>query len=155
MEIMRFIASISDDTPAGIVMAGTAGKVIAAAVVVEVGIAWAGVDCSLCTDYPLCIDCLIFAFCWLFGDYLISCDNLLHSLCLKRDNFGVNAGLEVSADLWVSTDLWVSAGFRACAYYQVSGDFLLPDVFGLRGCLPLRRGCLARPALINARAITR
>jgi len=102
-----------------------------------IAFAWAG------------IDCLVFADCLLRSDYL------LHSRCLKRDNFGVNAGLEVSADLWVSTDLWVSAGFRACAYYQVSGDFLLPDVFGLRGCLPLRRGCLARPALINARAITR
>jgi len=62
IEIMRFIASVSDDTPAGIVMAGTAGKVIATAVVVEVGIAWAGVDCSPCTDYLPCIDYFIFAF---------------------------------------------------------------------------------------------
>jgi hypothetical protein len=62
IEIMRFIASVSDDTPAGIVMAGTAGKVIATAVVVEVGIAWAGVDCSPCTDYLPCIDYFICAF---------------------------------------------------------------------------------------------
>ena len=160
MEIMRLIASISDDTPAGItpagiVMASTAMTVIATAVFawvvivyaadVQAGIAFASadIDCSECMDYSSCIDYLVFA------DYLLRGDYSLNSHCFVRGDFGVNASLGVS------TDLGVSAGFGACAGYPVCADFPLPDVFGMRACLPLRRGCLDRPAPVNARTITR
>ena len=158
VEIMRFIASVSGDTPAGItpagiVMAGTAATVIATAgfsqvviaagVAVQAGIAWVGIDCSPCTDCLPCIDYLVFA------DYSLRGDYSLNSHCLVRSNFGVNASLGVS------TGLGVSAGFGAYADYPVCADFPLPDVFGIRACLPLRRSCPDRPALVNARTITR
>ncbi len=125
METMRFVVSICDHALAGIAFA------------------WAGIDCSECIDYSSCIDYLVFA------DYLLRGDYSLNSHCFLRSDFGVNASLGVS------TDLGVSAGFGACAGYSACADFPLPGVFGMRACLPLRRGCLDRPALVNARTITR